>query len=111
MGFRIFEPGFVGTTQVDLTGIHDVKHQHLMAPMPQKAESLERQRSIQQKIGDEDDETTAAELGYYPAESGLRGSSLPRLECVQDLQQLAPMTQASSGRSNRANIIIEGDQA
>ena len=75
-----------------------MEHEHLVAPMPQEAERLEREGAVEQQVGHEDHQPPTAELADDPPERGLRRGALAGPELGQGLQQLAPVAEPGARR-------------
>ena len=95
----------------ELARIHHVQHQHLVAPVAEVAQRLEREVAVEQEIGHEDDEAPPAEQVYDPAERRLGRRALPRLETAEHLHQLAPVAEPRAGRQHGPHLVVEGDEA
>ena len=108
---RVFEARLVRAAEADLRRIHDVQHQHLMTPMPQKAKRLERQGPVEQEVGHEHHQASSPKLTDHSSECGLRRGSLPRFQSGQRPEKLVPVAQARARRGDRANVVVEGDES
>ena len=82
-----------------------------MAAVPEEAERLEGQVAIEQQVGDEHHQAAAAELADHPPERGLRRGAVAGLERAQRLEELVPVAEARPRRGDRADVVIEGDEA
>ena len=106
----ILEPRLRRSTEVELARVHDVENEHLVSSVAEKPQRLERQGTVEQQIGDEDDQPPAPELVHHPAERRLGRRALARIQRRQGLHQLAPVAEPGPRRNDGADVVVEGHE-
>jgi hypothetical protein len=106
----IFEPGLGRSAERDLCRIHDMQDGDLVTSVSKKAERLERECAIQQKVRHEHDQPTPAQLLYDPSQCRLGRGPETRRERRKGLEELFPMAQPGARREHHSDIVVEGDE-
>ena len=91
--------------------VHHVQDDDLVAAMVEEPERLERQRAVEEQIGDENDEAPAPELVDHPPEGRLGRGALARLERAEGLEQPAPVGEPRARWQRRAHRVVERDES